>query len=378
MKPTSPSELPEQPRRNFSDDSNVISVSFGIALLVFGCGHPVESKVRSEEIPWSGQLRQELSGPCENSHATVRYADGRVRSLLVCASEFLADPRAGLASARLPMEDCRVELDLDGGRDGPVRHVVREIRMDSPNGSPSSPDLDASEPGGTPTVDGNGIVAITPRQDAWIGPEDNNSGLGSELRLYEGGSMAVLDFGNLRQVLHGRMVERAELVLHGWKGDIPGGEPGIDERIDLGTVPLGWSEGFGDWYFFDGSPENGFERAYSLWPGFKPPHRAANPAFAPGIRWSDDGGVRTDFRAIRTFVPDLDEGIPYAYPTAEQARVVRLDVTESVRELIASGASRGFALRRATKSPGPRQSIDFYSKDHAPSVSPALRIRFAD
>lgn len=317
----------------------------------------------------------------DSAVATVRYRDGEVRTVRTTVARILQDAMGTIALANLPLKDCRVEI-VFASADGKSRITVTiQIHVDAAYDTTATRACDDDRIVVDGTVLDNGDLVLKPWQDAWIGPVDNggnnNNGVGSELRLWEGGSMGVLDFGDLSTILAGRVVAKAELVLRGWKGDIDIGDATSDLSIDLGTVPRGWSEGNGHWYWFDGAGQNGYERAFSDWPGFLPPDCARNPASASGIRWNDDGGVREGFRKISTFVPDLRDGKPWVYPTAAEVGVVRLDVTESVKSQVLSGASLGFGLRRATTSPGPAESVAFYSKDHAPSVSPSLVIQFA-
>lgn len=317
----------------------------------------------------------------DSAVATVRYHDGEIRTVRTTVAKIRQDAMGTIALANLPLKDCRVEI-VFASADGKSRITVTiQIHVDASYDTTATRACDDDRIVVDGTVLDNGDLVLKPWQDAWIGPVDNNgnnnNGVGSELRLWEGGSMGVLDFGDISSILAGRVVAKAELVLRGWKGDIDIGDATPDLSIDLGTVPRGWSEGNGHWYWFDGAGQNGYERAFSDWPGFLPPDCARNPANAGGIRWNDDGGVREGFRKISTFVPDLQDGKPWVYPTAAEVGVVRLDVTESVQSQVASGASLGFGLRRATTSRGPAESVSFYSKDHAPSVSPSLVIQFA-
>jgi len=317
----------------------------------------------------------------DSAVATVRYQDGEVRTVRTSVAKILQDALGTIALADLPLKDCRVEIEFISGKGKARITVTIQIHVDPTYDTTATRACDDDRILVDGTVQENGDLVLKPWQDAWIGPYDNggnnNNGVGSELRLYDGGSMAVLDFGDLASILKGRTVTKAELVLHGWKGDIDVGDTTTDISVDLGTVPRGWREGNGHWYWFDGAPWNGYETAYSDWPGFLPPDCARNPSSATGIRWTADGGVRAGFSKISTFVPELAVGKPYVFPTAAEASVVRLDVTESVKKQVATGASLGFGLRRATTSILPRTSVDFYSKDHAPSVSPSLVIRFA-
>ena len=320
-------------------------------------------------------------GRLDSAVATVRYRDGEIRTVRTTVAKILQDALGTIALADLPLKDCRVDL-VFASADGRSRITLTiQIHVDPSYDTTATRACDDDRIVADGTVLDNGDLVLKPWQDAWIGPVDNggnnNNGVGSELRLWEGGSMGVLDFGDLATILSGRKVAKAELVLRGWKGDIGIGDATTDLSIDLGTVPRGWTEGNGHWYWFDGAGWNGYDLAYSDWPGFLPPDCARNPARAGGIRWSDDGGVRSGFAKISTFVPDLQDGKPRVYPTAAEAGVVRLDVTESVQDQVASGVSLGFGLRRATTSGGPRESVAFYSKDHAPSVSPSLVIEFA-
>lgn len=317
----------------------------------------------------------------DSAVATVRYRDGEVRTVRTTVAKILQDAMGTIALANLPLKDCRVEIAFTSA-DGKRRITVTiQIHVNATYDTTATRACDDDRIVVDGTVQDDGDLVLKPWQDAWIGPIDNdgnnNNGVGSELRLWEGGSMGVLDFGDLSSILAGRSVAKAELVLRGWTGDISIGDTTSDLSIDLGTVPRGWSEGNGHWYWFDGAGQNGYDRAFSDWPGFLPPDCARNPASASGIRWSADGGVREGFKRISTFVPDLQNGKPWVYPTAAEVGVVRLDVTESIKSQIVSGASLGFGLRRATISGGPAKSVAFYSKDHAPSVSPSLVIQFA-
>lgn len=317
----------------------------------------------------------------DSAVATVRYRDGEIRTVRTTVANILQDALGTIALANLPLKDCRVEIVFTSA-DGRSRITVTiQIHVDPSYDTTATRACDDDRIVVDGTVLDNGDLVLKPWQDAWIGPVDNggnnNNGVGSELRLWEGGSLGILDFGDLAASLAGRKVAKAELVLRGWKGDIAVGDATTDLSIDLGTVPRGWNEGNGHWYWFDGAGQNGYDLAFSDWPGFLPPDCARNPASASGIRWNDDGGVRAGFRKISTFVPDLQDGKPWVYPKAAEAGVVRLDVTESVQSQVAAGVSLGFGLRRATASRGPAESLAFYSKDHAPSVSPSLVIHFA-
>lgn len=376
--------------------SNFVAVAILGALLSTGCRESSTSP-REPSVPQSPNGTEEggaglafrLSprtrdsvAALDSAIATIRYTDGRTRSIRSSVAEVLREALGTVVLEDLPLEDCRIEIEF-ASRDGARRlRLTVQIHVDPSYDTTATRACDDDRILVDGSVQSDGALVLKPWMDAWIGRADNggdnNNGLGSELRLWEGGSMGLLDFGDLASTLEGRSIASAELVLHGWRGPISIGDTTLDDSIQLGTIPRGWSEGNGHWYWFDGAPWNGYDLAYSDWPGFLPPDCARNPAQAHGVTWNDDGGTRAGFLPLSVFQPSVDQGQPHVYPTADQAKVVRLDVTGAIRAQISSGASLGFALRRKTSSTGPRESIAFYSKDHDPSVSPSLVVRFSD
>lgn len=224
----------------------------------------------------------------------------------------------------------------------------------------------------------SGELEFRPLGDTWIDSSDRNTGLGSGVMLWRNGDMALFDFGNIPSALAGRgEVASAKLILTGWSG-VKGradGSEGLD--IEYGTIPLGWLEGRGHWYWFDGAGRNGFDSAYRYWPDYLPPVSAVSPSLDGGVHWSTAVPIRAGFQMAGRFAPTLALGPDGIYPAREASTTIELDVTEAVREQAATGQAKGFALRRLVASNSPRMMVGFFSKDMAPDVAPVLRVRFA-
>lgn len=305
---------------------------------------------------------------CDSVEVTASYPDGTSRKVHAPLGEILDKATGMVQIPDLPLRDCSLDV-LFLGRDG-----TSSIRITA------TFDIELSDGGTTPARvergDSNAQLVLRPEQDAWIGPEDNNAGLGAELRLWEGGAIGLMDFGDLVQRLKGRTIDRAELVLHGWKGDVSVGGGKADLSLDIGTTPCDWIEGTGNWYWFDGQGQNGFASAFALWKSFVPPARSTNPSEKTGIDWSSGRQLRTSFRRDSTFVPELGYGPSGMFPTREMSTRVAIDVTAILKSLSVEGANRCLALRRATSNTSPPVSIAFYSKDLDSTVAPRLTIRF--
>lgn len=323
-----------------------------------------------------GSVEQVVSR-CDSVEVTATYGDGTTRHLKVALGDVLNTLTGAVVFPDLPLRDCALEVVFPG-RDGTTRlrmTVVFELELlqdaeDSADGGKDPADV---EP-----LDTASALDLVPVQDAWVGPEGYNAGLGGDLRLWEGGSIALLDFGDLTNRLRGRSIRSARLVLHGWKGRIPVGGSETSLALDLGTTARGWIEGTGNWYWFDGRGQNDFANAYSLWPSFVAPERSTNPAQATGIDWNTAIAQREGFRRDTTFVPILVDG-PYGkFPTADMSSVVILDATSLLERLASGDANRTIAIRRASASANPAESIGFFSKDVHPSVTPHLVIEFGD
>ena len=313
----------------------------------------------------------------DSVEVTATYEDGTTRRIKAPLSGALDALTGAVALPDLPIRDCALEVVFPS-RDGKTRlrmTVVFEIELlDSPEDS-----LDGGkDPVDVDPLDTATTLDLAPLQDAWVGPEDNNAGLGGDLRLWEGGSMALLDFGDLTNRLRGRTIANARLVLHGWKGEISigGGETSL--ALDVGTAPRGWIEGTGNWYWFDGQGRNGFATAYSLWPSFVAPERSTNPARATGINWNTATAQRRGFLRDTTLVPVLVDGPDGMFPTASMSSVLEIDATTLLKRIAAADANQSIAIRRATTSRAPKEAVAFFSKDVHPSVAPRLIVRFAD
>jgi hypothetical protein len=144
--------------------------------------------------------------------------------------------------------------------------------------------------------------------------------------------------------------------------------------LDYGTIPLGWREGRGFWYWFDGAPHNGYSKFIQNWPDYLPSPSALNPAIKSGIVMSTSAFVSEGFDSLGTVVPGLRRQPGNIYPPIDSLTEVRLDVTQAIREQAASGVARGFALRRVISNEKPYLAMGICSKDMAPKVSPVLRI----
>ncbi len=314
---------------------------------------------------------------CDSVEVTATYEDGTTRRVKAALSNVLDVLTGAVALPELPIRDCALEVVFPS-RDGKTRlrmTVVFEIELlDSPEDSADG----GKDPVDVDPLDTASILDLVPLQDSWVGPEDNNAGLGGDLRLWEGGSMALLDFGDLTNRLRGRVIASAHLVLHGWKGAISIGGAETSLALDVGTAPRGWIEGTGNWYWFDGKGQNSFATAYSLWPAFVAPERSTNPAQATGVNWNTAMAQRQGFLRDSTFVPTLVDGPAGKFPTADGCSVVEIDVTAVLKRIAAADANQSLAIRRATVSRSPRESIAFFSKDVHPSVAPRLIVRFAD
>ncbi|MCB9497269.1 MAG: hypothetical protein H6686_10340 [Fibrobacteria bacterium] len=312
----------------------------------------------------------ELMNPGDSVVARLDYLDGTSREVRSTVGGMMADAMDRMRVDGVPKNSCRIEVRVVRDNGQTVRVVV-QIGVEDGAEVEDRVLID-------PTVVETGDLVLKPWKDAWIGPENTNSGLGSELRLWEGGSLGLLDFGDLVQAVGARKVARAELVLHGWKGVIGIGDSTTDLSLELGTIPRDWEEGKGDWYWFDGRGQNRFENAYALWPEFLPPVNAVNPSVPFGVRWAEAANLREGFVPVVRFTPELPDGPLGKFPRASETAEVRLDATSIVHDILARRQNVGLALRRATSSLGPRESIAFYSKDHAPSVSPSLVIHFEE
>ncbi|MEN9355678.1 MAG: hypothetical protein RL318_3003 [Fibrobacterota bacterium] len=269
-------------------------------------------------------------------------------------------------------------LRLGGGGSG-LSSVQAYFFSREFNGAGHGPRLEIELGDALPASEGDSLV-LGPVQDVSVDVQDVNLGLNSELRFYQPGSMALLDFGDLPSQLAGKAIARAELVLTGWQGlTSPDGETGrtMEVPLDLGTVSRDWREGSGDWYWFDGAAQNGFARAYTNWTDFIPPAWARNPTFADGATWSSTTGLREGFKKFTSVAPQLPELAPYLYPKASEAGAVRIDVTQAIKDMQDNGVARALALRwpELSSFPSSRTAM-FFSKDLVPGVAPRLVVRF--
>lgn len=224
----------------------------------------------------------------------------------------------------------------------------------------------------------SGDMEFHPLGDTWIDSSDRNTGLGSGAMLWRNGDMVLFDFGNLPAALAGKgAIASADLVLVGWSGPKGTSDGSEGLEVEYGTIPLGWSEGRGHWYWFNGRGYNGYDSVYRLWPEYVPPPSAVSPSLDGGVHWSIAQDIRDGFVVAGKFDAELARGPIGIYPTREQSTVVTLDVTAALRNQVATGQARGFALRRLVSATSPQTNLGFFTKDMAPSVAPVLRVRFA-
>lgn len=332
---------------------------------------------------------QVVSG-CDSVLVTAIYADGSSRIARMALADVLDVATGVVAVPDLPLRDCVLDIAFPS-RDGKTRLHMRvsfELEqlidtlvvapIDTVRVDTTRIDTVIMVPIDTTPVHARDSALLMPTKDAWIGPENYNAGLAAELRLWEGGSIGLVDFGNLSVSLGGRTIASATLVLHGWKGRVSIGTGNTDLRIDVGSAPGGWTEGTGHWYWFDGAGQNGYEEAFTLWPGYVPPAGTSNPAARDGITWGSGIAQREGFRADTTFAPSLVDGPDRRFPTEAGCSTISIDVTATIRRIAASADGASVAIRRSTSSASPEESIGFYTKDMDPSVAPRLLVRFAD
>jgi len=256
---------------------------------------------------------------------------------------------------------CRIDI-VFFSKDGKTRYTVTlQITVTQQNvGKDSSL---------TP-VGGDSALTLLPVADAPIDQENYNLGAETSNRLIYNQGLILLDFGSLES-LKGLDIARARLHVQGWANS-------ADNNLHLaaGTVNRGWSEGDGNWYYFDGHKANSYDVAYANYPGRPFPQGTEDPAVASGIRWSLAQTLIASWSPACTVSVALPVGIPGQYPKLANTASLDFDVTAALRTMLASGTPKAFAIRFAQGGTGMSSiPVSTFSREFGGSqYSPRLEV----
>jgi hypothetical protein len=307
----------------------------------------------------SGNSRQAILDSCDSLSATAAFGNGSTQTVRISIRRAMAFADGLFHLETLPSDSaCRIEI-VFFSKDGKTRYTVT-MQITVTQESVKKDSVLA------PVRDDSGLVLL-PVADASIDEQDYNLGAETSNRLYRQG-MILLDFGSL-QSLKGLDIVRARLQVRGWVGS-----DADSLFLTAGTVDRGWSEGDGNWYYFNGRKENGYDEAYANYPGRPFPQGTKDPALASGIRWSLAQSLIASWKPVCTAGTVFPVAFE-SYPKFENAASLDFDVTAALRSMLDSGTAKAFAIRFA-QSGAEEISTQFaiFSREFGSRYSPRLEV----
>ena len=208
---------------------------------------------------------------------------------------------------------------------------------------------------GTLTLISNAITLYNSRDNS-IGPggAGYNLGLNNDISMMESTSVALIAFDGIKSALAGKTIKKAEVILHGWTD----ASPNLNYKLYVYSAPNDWTEGTGNWFYFDGAKQNTYDAEYQMYPQYTPLSNTTNPAVVSGINWNNSATFRAALQlrdSAQGVVPQSGPGyIPLLQNTAE----IFVDVTKML-----SGAAVSDTLSLALKQAVFKGNLWMYSKD---------------
>ena len=181
--------------------------------------------------------------------------------------------------------------------------------------------------------------------DVSIDPQGYNLGYTPSARLCYGEALALFDFGELRSRLANKTVSRATLEVGAWMGLLKGTDTLSSVLLDVGVIDSGWSEGTGNWYWFNQKEQNGYAAAFANFPNYQANPSSENPSFAIGLRWANSQALRQTFVAQDTVRVKVAYNRTTAIPSLAKSTLLRIDVSAAFKAMKTGNKTLGLRLR---------------------------------
>jgi len=315
----------------------------------------------------STTLKADVLAKCDSVTATATFGDGTTRTQRLTLAQAFAFADGLVHLENLPSDtSCRIETVFHS-RDGKTRYTVTvqiSVKTETVTDSVKAP---------VPVVSSKSVVLL-PVADAGIDEQDWNLGRDGSVRLVFKDGLALFDFGTL-EALQGKRIVRARLHLNGWDN-----APDSNLVFDIGTVSRGWTEGTGNWYYFDGAKANGYDQAYANYANLPLPAGTGNPALRDGIHWSAASDLISSWKGFGSAKVYLRANNSGSYPTLEGTAPVDFDVTAAVQSIVSGGTAKALALRLSGGGTGLSSTqAYFYSREfNGTQYGPQLEVELGD
>lgn len=209
---------------------------------------------------------------------------------------------------------------------------------------------------------GSSLDTLPVLHDVSIDPQGFNLGYTPSARLCYGEALVLFDFGELKNRLANKTVTRATLEVGAWMGLLKGPDTLSSVLLDVGVIDSSWSEGTGNWYWFDAKGQNGYAAAFANFPNYQPNPASENPSFASGLRWANSQALRRTFVAQDTVRVKVAYNRTLAIPTLAKSTLLHLDVSAAFMAMKAG--NKTLALRLHGVPVGPySHSLFFHTRE---------------